>query len=425
MAEKDDKKREPESSEQKHEAARDQAEAEARAETHAVSDQLDETLEHAGVGGKGASGSKDGGGRPPGATPPKKGAAWADPLVRVDEKWTKWETWLCAIVLILEIAALSLWVSLKGLSTPPGGAKAGIVFRAIFGSTLLGLAGYWGLKKQGPKLQRIAAIGGVVLGLLLAKSWARVGVDWSSNLLNWYQQASTLTLFGGLRGVGTRLTLMLALLGGSLATAAGRHITIDLVTRYLKPKVKLPVTLVGWIGASLVCFAASWGFFDHIAIEDFGSKAEATAGQKVSTVTHGLGENFFILRKQVSLDFKSLPHILKGEPYADWFSGREYNDWLENAGFVERYGREAVDALRIPDDDKRSPMVAIPGKGEPRGALTHAANLVFPFGLFVIALRFILLALLAISGHKSIETEAHLDLGMRPHDEGETKEVTR
>ena len=36
MAEKDDKKREPGSSEQKHEAARDQAEAEARAETHAV-----------------------------------------------------------------------------------------------------------------------------------------------------------------------------------------------------------------------------------------------------------------------------------------------------------------------------------------------------------------------------------------------------
>ena len=79
---------------------------------------------------------------------------------------------------------------------------------------------------------------------------------------------------------------------------------------------------------------------------------------------------------------------------------------------------ESVDALRIPDDDKRSPMIAIPGKGEPRGALTHAANLVFPFGLFVIAFRFILLALLAIAGHKSIETEAHLELGTRSHDEG-------
>src|SRR6185436_15406065 len=97
----------------------------------------------------------------------------------------------------------------------------------------------------GEKAQRLAAIGGIVLGFLIAKSWAKVGVDWSANLLNWYQQASTLTLLGGLRGVGTRLTLMLALLGGSLATAAGRHITIDLVSRFLKPKAKLRITLIG------------------------------------------------------------------------------------------------------------------------------------------------------------------------------------
>jgi hypothetical protein len=350
-------------------------------------------------------------------------AAWGAPLARIDEKWTKFETWLCAVVLLLEVAALSLWVSLKGLSTPPDGAKAGIVFRALLGATLLGMLGYFALRKRGATAQRVGSIAGVLLGLLLAKAWAKLGVDWSSNLLNWYQQASTLTLFGGLRGVGTRLTLLLALLGGSLATAAGRHITIDLLTRFLKRSVKLPVTVAGWFGTSVICFSASWGFLDHIAIEDFGARAEATATQKLSTVGHGLGENWFILRKQIRLDFKSLPHVFGGESYADWLTGAEWNAWLDDAGFVDRYGKENVKPLRIPQDAKRSPLLIVPGKGEPHRELNHAANLVFPIGLFIIALRFILLGLLALAGKKSIEPDAQLDLGMRSHDEAQSKQA--
>jgi|SoiMethySBSTD1v2_1073268.scaffolds.fasta_scaffold07206_6 tripartite ATP-independent transporter DctQ subunit len=348
---------------------------------------------------------------------PLQGAAWGRPLVIADQKWTKFETWLCAIVIILEIFALSLWVALKGLSTGPDGAKAGIVFRAIFGATMLGMAGYWGLKKQGETPRRIAAIVGVFLGFMLARRWATLGVEWSANMLNWYQQASTLTLFGGLRGVGTRLTLLLALLGGSLATAAGHHITIDLVTRFLKPKVRTYVTIVGWLGAAMICFVASFGFMDHIAIEDFGEKADATTGQKIAKIGHGLSESFFVFRKQIALDFKSLPHMLKGEPYQDWLDGKTWNAWLEDAGFNERYGRAAMEQIRIPDDAKRSPMVVIPEKGEPRGSLTHAANLVFPIGLFIIAVRFLLLCLLTLSGHRKVEAEAHVDLGLRPRDD--------
>jgi hypothetical protein len=390
------------------EAAVDEAEAD-----EAKEDRTEEAKAEAGHSG-------DGHGEPPridqpGATRPP--AAWGLPFVRIDEKWTKFETWLCAGALILEILALTLWVALKGLSTPPDGAKAGVVFRAIFGATMLGMLGYFALRKKSTTLRRVGAISGVLLGVVLAKSWAKVGVDWSSNVLNWYQQASTLTLLGGLRGVGTRLTLLLALLGGSLATAAGRHITIDLATRFLKPWQRLPVTIAGWFGASAICFAAAWGFFDHIAIEDFGSKAEATAGEKIGTVAHGLGENFFILRKQIALDFKSLPHVMKGEAYADWFTGSDYNAWIDGAGFVDRYGKEKAEALKIPEDARRAPMVVIPEKGEPRGALTHAANLVFPIGLLIIALRFILLAILAISGHKNIEAEAHLELGTRREDD--------
>jgi len=357
---------------------------------------------------------------PPSRRPP---AAWGEPLARADEKWTNFERWLCAIVVLLEIGALSLWVALKGLSSPPGASAAGIVFRAITGSLLFGSIGYLATRKQSMTIRRSAAIAGVVLGLLMAKAWARVGVDWSANLLNWYQQASWLTLFGGLRGIGTRLTLLLALLGGSLATAAGRHITIDLITRFLGPRSRLPVAMIGWLGASIVCFGASWGFLDHIAIEDFGARADYTVGQKMKTIGHGFSERWFILRKQVALDFKSFPHVVKGESYADWLSGAEWNAWLDGAGFAERYGKAAIEGLRIPPEAKRAPMVVVPEKGEPRGELTHIANLVFPIGLFIIALRFILLALLALSGHKSTDPEAHLELGTGQTDEDKTREA--
>ena len=51
----------------------------------------------------------------------------------------------------------------------------------------------------------------------------------------------------------------------------------------------------------------------------------------------------------------------------------------------------------------------VPEKGEPRGELIHTFNLVFPIGLLIIALRFILLSLLAISGHMVIDPEAHIE----------------
>ena len=40
-----------------------------------------------------------------------------------------------------------------------------------------------------------------------------------------------------------------------------------------------------------------------------------------------------------------------------------------------------------------------------RGELINAANLVFPIGLFIIALRFLLRSLLALSGHVSVDPE--------------------
>jgi hypothetical protein len=352
--------------------------------------------------------------------PERKAAAWGRPLARLDRAWTTWEVWLCTITVVLEVLVLTLWVGLKGLSTEiDGSSKAGLVFRALTGAVVLGTVGYLVLKRKSLMAGRIGGIVGMLAGIFLARAWGNFAVEWSGNLLNWYQQASFLTLLGGLRGVGTRLTLLLALLGGSLATAAGKHITIDLATRYMKPALRLPVVLCGWVAASAICFSAAWGFFDHIAIDDFGAKAEMRAGEKLSHVGSGISENWFIAKKQIGLDFKSFPHVVKGERYSEWMSAAEWNAWVESAGFVERYGREKTDLLRVGDDVNRAPIVLIPEKGEPRGELSKAANLVFPIGLFIISLRFILLALLALSGHKTVDPDAAHEMGF-----GDTKPKT-
>lgn len=336
-----------------------------------------------------------------------KGAAWALPLYKADEVWTRFETWLAVLALSLEILSMSLWVFLKGLSTPANGeSQAGVIFRGLVGAIVLGSGLYFGLRKQNDSVRRYATLGGVFVGIVTAKAWANVGVDYTSNLLNWYQQACFLTLLGGLRGVGTRLTLLLALLGGSLATARGKHIIIDIATRFVSYRPRMIMVITGWLVSAVVSAAAAWGFLDHIAIENFGARADMTAGQKVSQVAQQLEEDFFIARKQIGLDFKSTPHIVfRGESYADWLKGKEWNAWLEGSGLVERYGKEAVDVLKIPEEDSRAPLIVVPGRGEPRGELINAANLVFPIGLLIIAIRFVLRVLLAVSGHASVDPD--------------------
>ena len=353
---------------------------------------------------------KSGEGAPPPPSPPGGGpggrnpAAWGAPLARLDAIWTKFETWLCVGVLVLEVASLSLWVALKGMSTRvESETPAGLIFRAVVGSVVLGTIAYFATRKRSKAVERIAVMSSIAVGILFAKVWVGWGVDFFANLLNWFQSASSLRLVGGLRGVGTRLTLLLALLGGSLATAAGKHITIDLITRALRPSFRLPVILIGWVGAAIICLVAAWGFFDHISIDrPFTTDPDGTVAEKFSKVGEEIGEQGFILRKQITLDIKSVPHVLAGEPFSDWMTGTEWNEWVRDGGFVERYGPEEAKAIEIGPDEKRAPYVLIPGRGEPGPELVAVANLVFPVGLVIIALRFLLLCLLALSGYRDV-----------------------
>jgi TRAP-type C4-dicarboxylate transport system permease small subunit len=366
---------------------------------------------------------------PPPPVVPKQ--AWGEPLVKLDKKWTSFESKLCVWVLLMEIAALCFWIALKGLSSeysPGGGDVSGLVFRGLITSIILGFAVHKGTKVPAGATQEeqnrhaffvtIAVIGGLFLG----RVWVRIGVEYFSNLLNWLQNASLLMLVGGLRGLGTRFTLWLALLGASIATAKGKHINVDVVMRFLHPKMRVPVAVLGWLAASLMCLAGVVGFADHIAIESFKAPAtqpcpedknkdcDVAPGEKLGIVTHEVGNDFFLMGRQISLDVKSIPRVLIGTKYDGWMKASDWNAWLKDGDWASHFKQDDVNNLLLPADQPdavRSPAVNVPGGMEQaRGLVIRDLNFVFPFGLLMIALRFILRALLAISGHVRVDPDA-------------------
>ncbi len=372
--------------------------------------------------------------------------AWGTPLARLDAKWTALEALLASVVLLSEIFALCAWISLKGLSAEyqvaSQGEKnvSGLVFRGLVGAIVLGLVA---LRATAPRVaptdparqaavvrQNVVVTIAVALGLACGRLWANGGVEYFENFLNWMQSASLLMLIGGLRGVATRLTLWLALLGASLATANGKHINIDVVMRFLTPKMRVPVAVTGWIAAAVMCTAGAWGFFDHIAIALFhvrpfeactdtggagGTGAPASklcptpAAEKVSHVLHDMGTDWFVIRRQLSLDLRSFPRVVVGTKYNGYLTGAEWNTWVSDGDWGAHFPAEQVAGLLAPADrpgDFHIPAVSIPGGQEVRGLLIKDADLIFPFGLLMIALRFILRSLLAVSGHVEVDPDS-------------------
>lgn len=326
---------------------------------------------------------------------------FADRVGRFDAAWTRFESVLCAGVLTLEVAAFTFWIALKGISLGGGASRAGVAFRAVLGAVALGAAASRFLRFLPAKLRALALVAATVLGALLGRASGNFGADYFSNVLNWLQDSSSLTLLGGLRGVGTELTWWLAMLGASLATANGKHINIDAVLRFLRPRLRMPAVIFGFVVASTVCFSSVWGFFDHIAIASFGAPAEATAREKVSAAAHEGGRHLFLLRKQLALDARTSLHVLAGERYDGWLRGTEWNAWIEDGDWQAQFGSEAVRGVVLPEAaaaDLHPPLVVVPSGGYSRGLLTRDLHLVFPFGLLVIGIRFLLRALLVALG---------------------------
>jgi TRAP-type C4-dicarboxylate transport system permease small subunit len=362
--------------------------------------------------------------------------AWGEPLARFDKKWTNFESRLCAWVLMAEVVALCLWIALKGLSaeyqTTGEGDKnvSGVVFRALITATFLGLAAHRVTRpKVGPDAKgfaeaeqrhRVVVTTAVILGLAGGRLWANGGVGYFSNLLNWMQGASLLTLIGGLRGVATRLTLWLALLGASIATAKGKHINIDVVMRFLSPRMRVPVALVGWIAAAVMCTAGAWGFVDHIAIalfhappsepckDDPKKDCRVSGADKLSHVGTAVSTDMFLVGRQISLDLKSLPHVIAGTHYNEWMKGSEWNAWIKDGSWTDHFPQAEVDGLLATPErlnEFHVPAVSIPGGEEVHGLLIKDADFVFPFGMFMIAVRFILRCLLVLSGQLRVDPD--------------------
>jgi tripartite ATP-independent transporter DctM subunit len=353
------------------------------------------------------------------------GPSWGARIARFDARWQQVESWLCIAVLAAEILSLTLWVMLKGLSTESVyGDRSGLACRSLLSMVCLGTAAHMASRRAlraCPALHRAVVALSLGVGVGAARLWVHIGVHASSNALNWLQNASSLMLIGGLRGLATRLTLWLALLGASLATSVGKNIHVDVVVRYIPRRLRAVSAIAGWLSAAIVCAAGAVGFVDYIAISDFRAAAthpcledasrtcEAPVRERLATLGRGMSLDFFVLGRQASLDLKSLPHVLAGDPYDGWMTTTEWNAWLDSAPWTAHFDRAAVDALHMDPsapDATRAPQVSCPGAGEePRGLLIRDLDLVFPFGLAILALKFLLRVLLTLAGQRESASE--------------------
>jgi hypothetical protein len=115
------------------------------------------------------------------------------------------------------------------------------------------------------------------------------------------------------------------------------------------------------------------------------------------------------MRKQIGLDLRSMPHILAGDRYDRWMSAKAWNEWVKDGGFESHYSPEQVQSILVSEDAEAPshvPLVLAPDGETTRGILVHDLTLVFPFGLFVIGLRFLIRVLLALSGHINLDPDA-------------------
>lgn len=343
------------------------------------------------------------------------GAAWANGLVRVERALTWFESRLLFVALLCLVLGLVFWISLRGMASPvESGSAAGTVFRMFVGAGLLGAIARVSASRV-LKLDEVKSAGltilGVAIGIAVAPMWRAVGIARFDAILNWLQEGSSLTLVGGLRGVATRLTIIVALLGASLAAARSKHINIDVVLRFMRPSWRMPVHVVGAAATAAVCFIAAYGFLDYTSIEGFGQNKDTTMSAKIDGIRRLSAQHRFVFYKQIGLDLRTMPDVVFSGVRWDAptrMNGKQWNAWLAESGYSEHFTPEEIESMKAPaafENEPRVPMATLPGEGA-KNALVHDLNLIWPLGLLWIGLRVILRALLVISGHASVEPDA-------------------
>jgi len=104
---------------------------------------------------------------------PPDGADWGKPLVRFDAAWQALESRLCAAVLLAEIAAIALWVFLRGLASDyfPGENAAGLICRSLLTSAALTTLAHLATRTRGPAVHRAGVI------CIAQHRWPDIGIE--------------------------------------------------------------------------------------------------------------------------------------------------------------------------------------------------------------------------------------------------------
>jgi hypothetical protein len=357
-------------------------------------------------------------------------------LKRFDKAWTSVEAKACAVILVLEIVALCIWIIVKNMPityNPDGtGSKAGLVLRALLGGVALATVAHkvMGVAiKRDPNAPTVGPVHGAVvttalfIGLGLGKSWASVGAEFFSNVYSWLQASSSFVMLNGLRGFSSRMTLLVAILGASIATAKAKHINVDFGLRALPERFRLAAAVTGWLAAATICVMSAYAFFDFIAIGNFQapSKIECTDGTKgpegtglcdppfstkwekvVSTTKRDL----FVARRQIVLDVKTFSRVLKGEKYSE-MPAAEWNAWLDAGDWASYTEADELATYRAADDSPREPKSPVPGGGDLKPLLVKEFNIfVLGVGFLMLAARFLIRATLALAGAVSVDPDA-------------------
>lgn len=349
-------------------------------------------------------------------------AAWALPLKNLDARLTTIEAKLLFVVILAEVGSLALWVFLKGLSIAGTDPRSGIIRAAVVGGLAAAIAGIATRNRDAKDpLKSYVPMGALVVGMIVGYVTRNSGGAYFENWLNWLQNASVLMLVGGIRGLVTRLTLWVSLLGASIATGKGKNINIDVVMRFAPVSFRIPIAVIGWTAAALMCVTSSWGFVEHLAIAEYHADStvpceqnkkngcDTSPGSKIEKIKHGFGHDMFLVRKQLAFDMSSLPKVIAGTKYDKWLTPADWNDRIKSGGWESHFEQSAVDTILAPPDrtEPKLPAVVIPGGSENAGGiLVRDLSLVIPMGLFIIALRFIVRTILALTGHVIVDPDA-------------------
>jgi hypothetical protein len=133
----------------------------------------------------------------------------------------------------------------------------------------------------------------------------------------------------------------------------------------------------------VVCLLAAWGFFDFSAVDAFGAAPDAPAVAKVERVAAGVARHLGFAALQARIDVTMARKVvLEGQPWGRSLTGEAWNALIEGAPALA--GQRELEPTQV-----RSPLLSRPEEAS-RGLLIKDFNLVIPFGLTMLAARFLL-----------------------------------